>query len=1396
MEQPNLQPRLLLADEIEDVLSAVPKVLSASKEVSTSIRNSMVDKLRTQLQKIKITALGIPDYKRDIEMKFNLSRIHPKEPVGTRAAESIGGPITQMALKSVDFKEHIIIRDDIHVLMPKIGELIDGEIDKARAEDLAHQEALAKCFLVEYMTEQDYKRTDSRELKKLGTSCGIKGTQFMKKDEIIALLLQMGVKIEKPSGEMRIPIHKSRIEDHGNETLYIDVSKYGWKALAVDEDGKMRWDALDGLTRHLPINEDGTNVLIEVKTRGGRGVTATKGKSFLTRQHNKIVPTEGKDLKVGDYLPVVVQAPNETLLTELDVSLYLSKKDYIYGSEMQKALAYKEVDHFWFRNGDGKEFITPFVRGDTLLDSFKRSLEYPTLPGYIYTIARNAHRAIPDKFQLDSEFGFFIGAYLAEGCCGWDNQVCISNNDPIFRKRIGAFFDSMSIGYHVQVQENKGQEGWTSTDIRAHSTVLTELIKKTCGVGSEHKFVPSWAFSAPEAFLKGLIDGYFSGDGCVTLKHYITASSVSERLIDGITLILNRFGIYCRRTMLKKQTHNNVGTKVFAQAYLITIANLDAKKFADIFTLTIDYKQERLEGIKTYDFMYPNSHGKNDFVPGIDDGYEDYEPMHRGPLTIKENKDESEIKALAEDVFWDSVISIDIVNPTTRFVYDVTVRETKNFATSCALNLRDTFHQSGSSRTVSTGIDAMRELINAQKKRKNPSMSIHFTNKRLSFEEVYAKRGEFTNITVGNVVAEYDIDPAANLPRYWWHDAYQRIMKKQIPITSWAMRLTLNVNLLYAYKITMEDVARAIEMDTPPSVICICSPISIGIIDVYPVEAAIGEAIAKEVKASLPLEQAGITFLNLIVLPNLDNITIKGIKGVKALFPVVVPVWQVVKDEIRVFGDEAINAVEAEETKSQMRLMWYLVYNKFRMGATGLSIENLRNVCTYVGMTIAQETPDYIVVVMPELPGVMQAAEEAREKKERFDIRRPGKYVQRLIEADEAVAKAYVKERREAGETYPRKPISDLERVSSYVYADTNGTNLRGVLVHEEVDIFHTISNDFHEVAAVLGIKAARNLWIKEFLEVIGEEGSYINPRHPVLMADFISNQGLILPITFAGASRQPIGAIAKASFERTLETVSEAAAFGRKEAVVSTTASIFTGKRMRMGTGGFEVNIDEEKLQKLMGEMKQLEVNKEQVALVDLETAIQDLQIGGEGPMMMGNEDDDLEAMFGKTLPAGDALGIVQPVGVPAIINTHPTLNPLPTIMPALMRPTQLVGVIDKLTTAPMLPTKPEQTITIPVPVQIETPVLNIGEQPALVLPQITQKRVGLPMAIAGLLAPKEAPSPTILPRIPSMARQPSPVIPALLLPALNLETLAAMEGPYTKPREEAIDYKAFLGQ
>ncbi|NBV84554.1 hypothetical protein EBR57_10625, partial [bacterium] len=76
------------------------------------------------------------------------------------------------------------------------------------------------------------------------------------------------------------------------------------------------------------VNEDGTNTMLKVTTQGCRQVTATKAKSFLQLVDGKIQGVFGKDLKVGDYLPVSHKALEYAERFVLDGG---QKLDYDFG---------------------------------------------------------------------------------------------------------------------------------------------------------------------------------------------------------------------------------------------------------------------------------------------------------------------------------------------------------------------------------------------------------------------------------------------------------------------------------------------------------------------------------------------------------------------------------------------------------------------------------------------------------------------------------------------------------------------------------------------------------------------------------------------------------------------------------------------------------------------------------------------------------------------------------------------------------------------------------------------------------------------------------------------------------------------------------------------------------
>lgn len=102
---------------------------------------------------------------------------------------------------------------------------------------------------------------------------------------------------------------KVRLELHPDDTSLVWLKddgkdESGVEVLSCDEDGGISWREVSAVTRHP------SESLIQVSTRDGRAVIATKGDSFLMKNAaGKIVPVKGSCLRVGDLLPASMVFP-------------------------------------------------------------------------------------------------------------------------------------------------------------------------------------------------------------------------------------------------------------------------------------------------------------------------------------------------------------------------------------------------------------------------------------------------------------------------------------------------------------------------------------------------------------------------------------------------------------------------------------------------------------------------------------------------------------------------------------------------------------------------------------------------------------------------------------------------------------------------------------------------------------------------------------------------------------------------------------------------------------------------------------------------------------------------------------------------------------------------------
>jgi len=423
----------------------------------------------------------------------------------------------------------------------------------------------------------------------------------------------------------------------------------------TDEDGNITWGNITAITRHDPGTE-----LYEIKTSGGRSVIVTESKSLLiwNPETKKFKEMPTPEIKVGDCVPVTAELGVPPIQMEsIDMKKYLPKKEYVYGSDFNIALKEmnfamenkKKISEGWWNENNGTTFTLPYQKKCSLQRTSVRSNVENVKEGYIYPYhAQRKDTFFPEKFVLNKENGIFIGLFLAEGNAH-KNTVTITNNNENIRTFVKQWFDSYGIHWLEKQRINK--IGGTTTTITSNCGLLSTFLTKWLGHGAENKHVPTDAFLAPEEFIVGLLNGYYSGDGTIS-KNSIEVGSASKRLIEGVSMLCSRLGIFGKvfQSQLKS---NNLGTKNIKPTYRMAIRSQWGQRFTQKIELLEETKQMKIERI-----VWGKSH-------------RNFETYHNTVL--------------------DPITEINIVGVEKHpKVYDLTIPSTLNFGLANGLQVRDT----------------------------------------------------------------------------------------------------------------------------------------------------------------------------------------------------------------------------------------------------------------------------------------------------------------------------------------------------------------------------------------------------------------------------------------------------------------------------------------------------------------------------------------------------------------------------------------------------------------------------------------------------------------------------------------------------------------------------------
>ncbi|MBS3053679.1 MAG: DNA-directed RNA polymerase subunit A'' [Candidatus Aenigmarchaeota archaeon] len=145
----------------------------------------------------------------------------------------------------------------------------------------------------------------------------------------------------------------------------------------------------------------------------------------------------------------------------------------------------------------------------------------------------------------------------------------------------------------------------------------------------------------------------------------------------------------------------------------------------------------------------------------------------------------------------------------------------------------------------------------------------------------------------------------------------------------------------------------------------------------------------------------------------------------------------------------------------------------------------------------------------------------------------------------------------------------------------TNGTNLKKILLMDEVDVKRTTTNDVHQIFEILGIEAARNTILKESRETLEEQGLEVDVRHLMLLADVMTVDGEIKDIGRYGISGKKASVLARANFEETKKHLINASFYGETDNLRGVVENVLVGQLTPIGTGTVELTVDVKKLKK-----------------------------------------------------------------------------------------------------------------------------------------------------------------------------------------------------------------------
>ena len=328
-----------------------------------------------------------------------------------------------------------------------------------------------------------------------------------------------------------------------------------------------------------------------------------------------------------------------------------------------------------------------------------------------------------DEYELDYLFGWFVGAYLAEGHLSKvsgtqdaSGYINITNISPHFIENTKQF--AARFGKECRLNTRPGEYGPGTTTIFTCKP-LAEFLLSTCNNGSFVKHLPDFAFTAPNEFKAGLLQAYMDGDGnfmCDEKHHYIRSCSRSKQMTKDIALLLNYFDMFgtIKENFTRGAMMYNLAIPAkYAPIYQAQIGSLvHADKLMNLVkyvertdAVNLPEENDKIPGLGEVIAKC----GKDLALPGQSRNYgrwakkesigrrtlEKYIEIFEAHPNAQSISSELKIlnQAASSGVIWDEIVNIEIYTPDQEeFVYDFTVPGNQTFMTDYGVIVHNTLN--------------------------------------------------------------------------------------------------------------------------------------------------------------------------------------------------------------------------------------------------------------------------------------------------------------------------------------------------------------------------------------------------------------------------------------------------------------------------------------------------------------------------------------------------------------------------------------------------------------------------------------------------------------------------------------------------------------------------------